>query len=39
MICGYARVSTDPQDLASQVVQLTAEGCDRIFREKTTGAI
>jgi DNA invertase Pin-like site-specific DNA recombinase len=38
MIFGYARVSTDAQDLTSQVAQLKAEGCERIFREKMSGA-
>ena len=38
MIFGYARVSTDAQDLANQLAQLEAAGCERIFREKITGA-
>jgi len=37
MIYGYARVSTDAQDLSSQVAQLKAAGCSTIFREKITG--
>jgi DNA invertase Pin-like site-specific DNA recombinase len=37
MIYGYARVSTDAQDLGSQVAQLKAAGCATIFREKMTG--
>jgi DNA invertase Pin-like site-specific DNA recombinase len=37
MIYGYARVSTDAQDLAPQIAQLKAEGCEKIFREKITG--
>jgi DNA invertase Pin-like site-specific DNA recombinase len=37
MIYGYARVSTVAQDLASQLAQLKAGGCERVFREKITG--
>jgi DNA invertase Pin-like site-specific DNA recombinase len=37
MIYGYARVSTDAQDLTNQVAQLKAAGCATIFREKMTG--
>src|SRR6266851_3373860 len=37
MIYGYARVSTDAQDLTSQFTQLKAVGCETIFREKITG--
>src|SRR4051812_32504805 len=37
-ICGYARVSTDGQDLAPQVAQLKAEGAEKVFREKVSGA-
>src|SRR6202140_5295849 len=38
MIYGYARVSTDAQDLTSQLAQLRAAGCEKVFREKITGA-
>jgi DNA invertase Pin-like site-specific DNA recombinase len=37
MIYGYARVSTDAQDLAAQLADLTAAGCGRVFREKIGG--
>jgi DNA invertase Pin-like site-specific DNA recombinase len=39
MIYGYARVSTDAQDLTSQLAQLKAAGCEKMFREKITGTI
>ena len=35
---GYARVSTYGQTLDAQLEQLRAEGCARIYREKTSGA-
>jgi DNA invertase Pin-like site-specific DNA recombinase len=38
MIYGYARVSTDAQDLGNQVAQLKAAKCAVIFREKISGA-
>ena len=38
MICGYARVSTDAHDLTSQLAQFKAAGCERVFREKISGA-
>ena len=37
-IYGYARVSTDAQDLANQLAQLTAAGCVKTYREKISGA-
>ena len=36
-ICGYARVSTDAQDLTGWTAQLRAAGCHKIYREKITG--
>src|ERR1700682_5614660 len=38
MIFGYARVSTDAQDLTAQLKELMAAGCERVFKEKVTGA-
>jgi hypothetical protein len=38
MIVGYARVSTRDQDFASQVAELTAAGCAKVYREKASGA-
>ena len=37
-ITGYARVSTDEQDLASQLQALQVAGCDPIYQEHATGA-
>jgi DNA invertase Pin-like site-specific DNA recombinase len=34
---GYARVSSVDQNLNRQIAALRAEGCDRIYREKTSG--
>lgn len=37
MLYGYARVSTAAQDLAPQLAQLKAAGCEKVFCEKITG--
>ncbi|MEW4286730.1 recombinase family protein [Priestia koreensis] len=37
MKCGYARVSTENQDLEGQIKSLEKEGCDKIYSEKFTG--
>ena len=37
MIYGYARASTEAQDLANQRAQLTAAGCEKIFADKFIG--
>ena len=34
---GYARVSSQDQNLDRQIAALRAEGCERIFREKASG--
>jgi DNA invertase Pin-like site-specific DNA recombinase len=35
---GYARVSTISQNLDTQIQSLKNSGCEKVFREKTTGA-
>ena len=38
MIIGYARVSTQEQNLDRQLDQLRQSGCERIYEEKVSGA-
>jgi DNA invertase Pin-like site-specific DNA recombinase len=38
MIYGYARVSTDGQNVTAQVATLTAAGAGKVFRETASGA-
>jgi len=35
---GYARVSTNSQDLAGQEAELGAAGCAKVYREKVSGS-
>ena len=37
MLIGYARVSTDDQNLEIQNTSLTQAGCERIYAEKMSG--
>jgi len=39
MIIGYARVSTQDQNLDRQLDNLTAKGCEKIYQEKITGKL
>jgi len=35
---GYARVSTNGQDLSAQDAELRSAGCAKVFKEKVSGA-
>ena len=38
MIYGYARVSTHGQSVTAQIAELTAAGCEKVYRETASGA-
>jgi pimeloyl-ACP methyl ester carboxylesterase len=38
MLVGYARVSSQDQNLTAQIAELTAAGCAKIYSEKVSGA-